>query len=778
MHSAWILSTSWWFRSALGGGLLLLAVWGLMRWTRQPARRQRLGEWGVLAALLAAMLSAGPTWLPLDLLPDGSTFSWLAQGEAAPAPASMPPAPWLDDEEKAGGLVWADPSPGLMLPAPDSESQAATPSPAPFPAPRFSWPAAWAMVAASFSRDQLAFGLMAAYFLGALVITGRWLYGWVLLNRFLRSCAPAPDPVAELFADMTKHRQRPPRLLISGQLRVPVSCGLWRPTVVLPAHFVTPADAPRLRWVFAHELTHLERRDPWSCLLFGLAQGVYFYCPWFWWLRRQVRLCQEFIADAAAARQAGLAEDYAQFLVSLAEAPAGPRVAIGVVGQHSDLFRRITMLLQNPLRVESACPRRWSLATLAGLVAVAVCASGLGLRAADPDPDKPAQKAPGERATTARKVIEVVVDSKDGDQPKVVVVDIGDDLGDLRKALEKLPPGPEMDKLKKDILTHLEALKANPLGGRPGWVVNQFTATAVGRGNTRLGVNIGQLTPALTEQLDLPRGKGILIAHVLPNRAAAKAGLKDNDILMELDGKAVSSDVRDFFKVLNEIKADTAVDAVVIRKGKKETVKGISLPEGKDELRPLNPVIRGAVPPGGPAAGGGVPAVPRVPGAPGVLPVPAPRAIAAPGVLPVPAPRAIAAPGALPAPAARPIAPLPATAAAAGLPGMPGFGGFGGNNAVMTTIFRNDDRFTGRHQEGSLVITVTGTVADGKTKLKEIYIQDGKTGEKYESLGKVPERYRDKTKSLIEMTEKGSVKVESRSGARRNVDVDIFNANQ
>ncbi len=169
-------------------------------------------------------------------------------------------------------------------------------------------------------------------------------------------------------------------------------------------------------------------------------------------------------------------------------------------------------------------------------------------------------------------------------------------------------------------------------------------------------------------------------------------------------------------------------------------------------------MIRGAGLPGAPAAGGGVPAVPAVPGAPGILPVPAAR----PNL-----------PGALPAPAARPIAPVPAAPPAA-VPGIPGFNAVGVGNAVMTTIFRTDDRFTGRHQEGSLVITVTGTIADGKTKLKEIYIQDGQTSEKYESLSKVPERYRDKTKSLIEMTEKGSVKVESRSGARRNANVDLF----
>jgi hypothetical protein len=44
----------WLVHTAVGGGLLLLAACAWMRWTRSPARRQRLGEWAVLAALLLA----------------------------------------------------------------------------------------------------------------------------------------------------------------------------------------------------------------------------------------------------------------------------------------------------------------------------------------------------------------------------------------------------------------------------------------------------------------------------------------------------------------------------------------------------------------------------------------------------------------------------------------------------------------------------------------------------------------------------------------------------
>src|SRR5262249_33945957 len=157
----------------------------------------------------------------------------------------------------------------------------------------------------------------------------------------------------------------------------------------------------------------------------------------------------------------------------------------------------------------------------------------------------------------------------------------------------------------------------------------------------------------------------------------AKAGLKANDILLELNGKAVPNDVAEVIKMVNGIKAKTPVDAVVLRKGKKETVKGISLPEAKAAELPN-------------FGGGG-------------------RGVAAPPALPVP-------------PAAN--------FGAGGVFG--GAGLLGGAGGVMTTVFRTGDRFTARHQEGNLVITVNGSVADGKATTKAINVQDGGTHEKYE----------------------------------------------
>jgi hypothetical protein len=67
MSDGWGIGEVWLLRTAVGGGLLLFGSWFVMRWTRQPARQQRLGEWGMAAALVLAILSFGPTWFPVPL---------------------------------------------------------------------------------------------------------------------------------------------------------------------------------------------------------------------------------------------------------------------------------------------------------------------------------------------------------------------------------------------------------------------------------------------------------------------------------------------------------------------------------------------------------------------------------------------------------------------------------------------------------------------------------------------------------------------------------------
>jgi hypothetical protein len=715
-----------------------------------------LAEWGLAAALLLAALSLSPAWLIVD---------WPAPSkpmvaELKPSPSALPePAVEAISPNAAaaageflgsiavpdlGGEVEFEQPPfaqafphsadASMVVSSDQPSVSQTPTPS--AAAIEEAPTISSTMPALLADLPNWIGL--AYGAGMLLFAGHWLLGQIGLWRLLRASAPAPALMRARLAAMAPGKRV--QLLVSDQLRIPISCGLFRPTIVVPNALCEPSAQRQLGWVLAHEMTHLQRRDAWACLLFNVGRVVYFYLPWFWWLRRQVRLCQEYIADRAAA-PAEEAADYAQFLLGLTGAPAVPAGATGVSGSSSDLFRRISMLLKSHDSQEKRSTRLFSVAAASSFVVMAVLISGVGLRAYDVAPKQEVDKKDLPKKDDSKKDDTKKDDTKK-DDPKKDVLDPEkinpEDLDQLRRQIETLQKR-QMDEMRKAMQKLQEAQRArNPgglvppgaVGGPAGGIVvpvrpniGGFAADDVfGEINTgregRLGVMFDRPDSTLAEQLDLPKGQGLIVTQVAADSAAAKAGIKSHDILLELNGKTVSNDTRELTKILADIKPDKPVEAVVLRKGKKETIKGLSLPEAKPaaEFNPLGGF------PGGARIELPNPAIPFPPPGGNFLPVVPPNA-----------------------------------------GGGIAIGRFGSGATVMTTTFRTNDRYTTRHQEGSLIITISGTVADGKAKTSEIQVQDGTKTEKYESTDKVPEAYRDKVKNLIEMSEKGNAKIEIKS---------------
>jgi len=95
---------------------------------------------------------------------------------------------------------------------------------------------------------------------------------------------------------------------------------------------------------------------------------------------------------------------------------------------------------------------------------------------------------------------------------------------------------------------------------------------------SRLGVRVDQPSDVLAEQLDLPAGKGVVVTAVVAGSPADKAGIRKGDVLTAVGGKAVPSDPTAFAELVDGLKAGEKYDAEVIRKGKKETLKGVELP--------------------------------------------------------------------------------------------------------------------------------------------------------------------------------------------------------
>ena len=100
-----------------------------------------------------------------------------------------------------------------------------------------------------------------------------------------------------------------------------------------------------------------------------------------------------------------------------------------------------------------------------------------------------------------------------------------------------------------------------------------------------LGVRIQPVTTELAEALEMDEHIGALIAGVVERSPAAKAGLKEGDVIIEFDGRAVSK-MQDLPKMVAETPVGKTVKVDVLRAGKRVrlTVKIHELDEDQDAV--------------------------------------------------------------------------------------------------------------------------------------------------------------------------------------------------
>jgi serine protease Do len=87
----------------------------------------------------------------------------------------------------------------------------------------------------------------------------------------------------------------------------------------------------------------------------------------------------------------------------------------------------------------------------------------------------------------------------------------------------------------------------------------------------QLGVQIQPVTQDIADSLSLKSTDGALVASVMPDSAALKAGLKDGDIIRTVDGKEVKT-LRDLTRMVAAVAPGSSVSLGVWRDGKDITV--------------------------------------------------------------------------------------------------------------------------------------------------------------------------------------------------------------
>jgi serine protease DegQ len=102
-------------------------------------------------------------------------------------------------------------------------------------------------------------------------------------------------------------------------------------------------------------------------------------------------------------------------------------------------------------------------------------------------------------------------------------------------------------------------------------VVDQIVATgAVTRGY--IGVEPQDITPEMAEAFKLPRREGAIIAGLLRNGPAEKAGVKVGDILLEVDGQTVRN-TAGMLNLISQLKPGAQAELKFLREGKEISLK-------------------------------------------------------------------------------------------------------------------------------------------------------------------------------------------------------------
>ena len=210
-------------------------------------------------------------------------------------------------------------------------------------------------VATSPTLNKLADILLLIWFAGFLFVLFRLILGLFLLARISSRAVPLTtqswiEHVSECSRSLGIDRPVP--ILLSSNTRsMPLTWGVFRPPILLPAGAAQWSE-DRLRIVFAHELAHIARRDWLWQVLAELSCAVYWFHPLAWLAAARLRRESECACDDSVLNSGIEPSQYANQLLDLAKSlnpSAGAWSAALAFARRSNLERRFSAMLNSSI---------------------------------------------------------------------------------------------------------------------------------------------------------------------------------------------------------------------------------------------------------------------------------------------------------------------------------------------------------------------------------------------------------------------------------------------
>lgn len=192
--------------------------------------------------------------------------------------------------------------------------------------------------------------LFAAWVIGALITLSRLMKSHLSLRRSLRQ-AQSLHPVDLDCGELAVLIMGKVSLRLSPEVRSPILCGVFRPTILLPADIAGWTTPEERAAMIQHELAHVERRDMFVNLFQTALSVIFFFHPLVRYACRQLSLEREMACDDRVVEMGAAAEVYAAGILKVAErsisavgTPGGAH-QLAIFSARHILERRLEMIL-------------------------------------------------------------------------------------------------------------------------------------------------------------------------------------------------------------------------------------------------------------------------------------------------------------------------------------------------------------------------------------------------------------------------------------------------